>query len=78
MPADTAVTGAALGAGLYRYRLVNRSGTALSVTVQDDGPVYLEAGESRELDLAFQRRFWKLGQGSQQAETGPGLLAFTD
>jgi hypothetical protein len=30
------------------------------------------------LDLPFQRRFWKLTEGSQHAETGPGTLTFTD
>jgi hypothetical protein len=78
MPADTAVTGAALGAGMYRYRFINGSSSALTVTVQDYGPVALEAGESRELDLAFQRRFWKSSRGSQQGQAGPGTLTFTD
>jgi hypothetical protein len=78
MPADTAVTGLALGAGMCRYRFVNASHSALIVTVQDHGPVSLGAGESRTLDLAFQRRFWKLSQGSQQAEAEPGTLTFTD
>jgi hypothetical protein len=73
------VTGEALGAGRYRYRLVNNSGTALTVTVQDHGPVRLGPGEGQTLDLAFQRRFWKLAGGnSQQAESGPGTLTFTD
>jgi hypothetical protein len=78
MPADTAVFGAVLGAGIYRYRLSNDSRSALTVTVQDHGPASLGPGESRTLDLAFQRRFWKLSQGSQHAETGPGALTFTD
>jgi hypothetical protein len=76
MPADTAVTGARLGAGMHRYRFINASQTALTVTVQDHGPVALAAGESRTLDLAFQRRFWKLSQGAQHAEPGPGTLTF--
>ena len=78
LPADTSVTGAPLGAGIYRYRIVNESRSTLTVTVQDHGPVSLGAGESRVLDLAFQRRFWKLTEGSQQAETEPGILTFTD
>jgi hypothetical protein len=78
MPADTALRGTALGAGMYRYRFSNESGSALTVTVQDYGPVTLGAGESRVLDLAFQRRFWKLSAGGQQAEAGPGTLTFTD
>ncbi|MDR3123427.1 MAG: hypothetical protein LBU16_06565 [Treponema sp.] len=78
MPPDTAVTGTALGAGMYRYRLNNESGSALIVTVQDHGPASLGPGESRVLDLAFQRRFWKLSAGGQHAEAGPGALTFTD
>jgi hypothetical protein len=78
MPADTAVRGMALGAGMYRYRLVNESQSALTVTVQDYGPVYLGPGESRDLDLAFQRRFWKLGGSGQRVEVGVGILTFYD
>jgi hypothetical protein len=78
MPADNAVMGEALGAGMYRYRFINESRFALTVTVQDYGPVTLSAGESRTLDLAFQRRFWKLSRGSQQAEAGEGTLTFYD
>jgi hypothetical protein len=78
MSPDTAVTGTALGAGMYRYRLSNESGSTLAVTVQDHGPVSLGPGESCTLDLAYQRRFWKLSSGGQSAETGPGTLAFTD
>ena len=78
LPPDTAVTGAALGAGTYRYRLVNESLSALTATIQDHGPVSLGAGESRILDLPFQRRFWKLTAGNQRAEAGPGTLTFTD
>jgi hypothetical protein len=40
--------------------------------------VSLGAGESRVLDLPFQRRFWKLAEGSQHAEAGLGTLTFTD
>jgi hypothetical protein len=78
MPADTAVRGEALGAGMYHYRFINESRSALTVTVQDYGPVTLAAGESRTLDIAFQRRFWKLNSGSQQAEAEPGSLTFYD
>jgi hypothetical protein len=78
LPADLAVTGATLGAGMYRYQFINASRSALTVTLQDHGPVSLGAGESRSLDLAFQRRFWKLSAGNQRSELAPGTLTFTD
>ena len=64
-------------AGL-RSLAIPASLSALTATLQDHGPVSLSAGESRILDLPFQRRFWKLTAGSHHAETGPRTLTFTD
>jgi hypothetical protein len=71
LPPDTTISGAALGAGLYRYIFVNNSYQTVTFTVQDQSPFTLISGSSKTLDLPYATRWW-------ETEAPAGLVTEVD
>jgi hypothetical protein len=79
LPPDTTINGAALGGGLYRFVIVNNSYRTVTFTVQDQSPFTLASGESKTLDLPYEKRWWEINlQAEFVTEINGNTLTVTE